>query len=432
MSGFAAYNFASAVSGTTPVLTSYSAAPMYQFTVDNAQMPAGWLRGSVTQLFFSADDNYGYTPTPLRGINDNGSEQVYWPDNRLVSASTTPNDFIGKYSTGEVVTQPSNAPYLDFPAHDDPIKGYPSALIPSTVSGFKSTYGITPAASIHAGYYNAGDLGLGRDMYCRSPSGFKVCLVDNIARLSGGKPIFGDEYAVTHGQGGVVATVVMVQPTGQFYVAPVFGAYDANGNRLDNIALDATGKHKAIPNNCMTCHGGSGMGVDAQFKPYVKKAYFLPFDQTAFLDRGSFTLGSQQEQFRQLNEFVKGTAPPLGMSTIINGWYQNKVNTVNQPFDGSFVPPLWKQTPGAARVYSDVIAPYCRTCHVSQEPASGGIDFLRASDTENLRALILANVCNIHKMPHAQQTLIRFWKSGARAQLLGHYGRNDFTATCDR
>ena len=83
MSGFAQYYFGTAVSGATPVLTSFSAAPMYQFTLQNAQMPAGWLRGSVTDLVFSADDNYGYTPTPLRGINDNGTEHVYWPDNHI-------------------------------------------------------------------------------------------------------------------------------------------------------------------------------------------------------------------------------------------------------------------------------------------------------------------------------------------------------------
>ena len=33
-------------------------------------------------------------------------------------------------------------------------------------------------------------------------------------------------------------------------------------------------------------------------------------------------------------------------------------------------------------------------------------------------------------MAHAQQTLKRFWQSGARAQLLGYYGRKDLTATC--
>jgi hypothetical protein len=176
MGSFGAFRFASAVTGTTPVLTSYSAAPMYPFTVENARMPMGWLQGSVTNLVFSADDNYGYTPTPIRGINDNGTEQVYWPDNRLVSASPTPDDTLFLDTPGEgifAVTPPSAQTYLDLPAGQQTIVGYPNnTLIPTTLSAFKNKYGITATSSIRASYYNAGDLGLGRDMYCRRPTGF--------------------------------------------------------------------------------------------------------------------------------------------------------------------------------------------------------------------------------------------------------------------
>jgi hypothetical protein len=407
---------------------------MYSFAMNGLTMPQGWLQGSLADLVYSADDNYSYTPTPIRGINDNGTEHAFWPDNRLVNGGVTPDDQITQVdSQGFFIANgppPSNAPYLDRPAGTGTIFGYPSNLIPSTVSGFKSTYGITAASSTHAGYYNAGDLGLGRDMYCRKPTGFNVCLVDNITEVDGAhKPLFGNPYAAAASDAVIAATVVMVQPTNG---VPVFGAYDGNGNRLNNIALDKTGQRTAIPNNCLTCHGGSGLGADSQNRTIVRRAYFLPFDLSALQDRGSFTLASQQEQFRLLNQFVKSTSPPLAMRDLIDGWYHGAVGTVNQTFDGNYIPSDWKATPGGARVYAEAIGPYCRTCHVSQEPSAGGIDFANPRVAEDLRGAILAYVCSVHQMPHAQQTLIRFWKSGARAQLLGFFGRNDSSFSCGR
>jgi len=220
-----------------------------------------------------------------------------------------------------------------------------------------------------------------------------------------------------------------VQPTGG---VPVFGAYDQNGNRLNNIALDKTGQRTAIPNNCLTCHGGSGVGTDTQNRTVVRKAYFLPFDLSAFQDRGSNKLANQQEQFRQLNQFVYQTTPPQVTRDLILGWYHSSLSTVGQTFDAGYIAPRWKSRSSTARVYTDVIGPYCRTCHGAQDLSAGGIDFADPSAVEDQRAVLLAYVCNIHQMPHAQQTEIRFWKSGARAQLLGYYGRNDITFDCGR
>jgi hypothetical protein len=426
------YNlFASTTTGSTPELTVYSGAPQYAFSFPTFVFPGDWLTGSVGIMMFSADDNDGFTATPIRSINDDASEHVYWPDIRLVSPSPTP-DGTAIVGGGGGTKPPSNQPYLDLPMKDATVSGYPNnTLIPTTLSAFRTKYGITGGTSIHAGYYNAGDLGIGRDMYCRSPSPYTVCQVDNWAKLdSNHQPIFGDPVGASGGSAVLAATVVMVkQNSGVAW----FGAYDAKGNRLNNIALDTTGQRTAIPNNCMTCHGGAGSFTNAKGVTSVANSWFLPFDLQAFLDRGSFKLSAQEEAFRQLNAFVRAQSQiPDAARELIDGWYHRAVNTPGQKFDGSFVPTGWTRTPADTRVYNDVIKPYCRTCHVVQGFFSA-LDFHSAYDADNLRALVLANVCSLHRMPHAQQTLRRFWTSGARAQLLGHYGHNEVVpAACGR
>jgi len=427
--------FASTTSGATPELTGYGAAPQYPFSFPSFVFPGGWLVGSVGTVMYSADDNDGFTPTPIRGIDASafGSEHVYWPDTRIVSGIPTPDETLFA-SSGDLIP-PSNAAYLARPAQDDTIANYPNNdLIPTTLSAFKTKYGPQLNTWIHATYYNAGDLGIGRDMYCRAPVGtpYRVCMVDNYARVNAttGKPIFGDPVGAGGAQAKKVATVVMVSVNGS---STGFGAYDANGNRLNGIALDSTGKHVKIPNNCLTCHSGMPTTF-SNGQTYQGRAWFLPFDVSSFQDLGTHKLSDQAGAFTTLNLFVLTKAPSdmTALRELINGWYHNNPFDSEQPFDDSFVPPGWTKTPGDARFYTDVIKPYCRTCHVMQSSSTGALDFRNANDTSNLRAAILAYVCTIRQMPHAQQTLKRFWQSGARAQLLGYLGRNDLVAACGR
>ena len=78
--------FASGMTGTTPVLTPYAAAPLYAFTTFNALLPSTvWSSGGVGGILFQANDDAGFTATPLRGIDHDGSEHVFWPDIRFTS-----------------------------------------------------------------------------------------------------------------------------------------------------------------------------------------------------------------------------------------------------------------------------------------------------------------------------------------------------------
>lgn len=413
--------FASGLTGSTPVLTGYSAAPLYGFVTVNAQWPlAIWPNVGIGNLLFQAADDSGFTMTPLRGIDNNGSEHAFWPDIRFINGRDAP---VG-------------SPYLTLPMGAStitPAVGYPSNLIPSTRTGFMNTYGYN-TSSFHAKYYNAADLGLSRDMFCKTSYPWRTCMVDNWAReVSGspGVPSFGNHATATGPEAQRMATVVMVASTTTPSNPPVFGAYDKNGNRLNEIKLDIPGRNKAIPNNCMACHGGSGAGFDASGKPKVNRAAFLPFDTESFLD-WTPTVASQREPFRQLNAFVLASQPTPAIVDLITGWYGSAsgVNNPNQFFNRAYVPAGWKKTPGQTKIYNEVIKPHCRTCHIAQENSQGGLDFLKASDVEALRALIVANTCVSYRMPHAEQTLKRFWADGSRAQLLGFFGRNDFGGAC--
>jgi hypothetical protein len=397
-----------ATTGTTAIATNFAVAPMYNFFFSGAALPAGaWPQGGMAGLLYYARDNDGTTFTPLRGVDlIAGREHVYWPNVRVVSAAPTPDD-----------TRSANA-YLTLPMGTSQITNYyDDSIIPKTYTAFKTKYGY-PDTTNSAVYYNAGDLGIGRGMTCKRLAPWTTCAVDNFAGTdTDGNVIFGDpaKAATAHR----VATVVMVMSDTNR--VPMFGAYSADGSvRLRSIPLDSKGINTAIPNNCMACHGGNGGGGGT-----VRHASFLPFDVDSFQDLGTNNrIANQSEGFRKLNSFVVSfTGADTAIRDLVNGWYNNRAGTANTPFNGSYVPAGWSSTPAKAKAYNEVIKPYCRTCHISQDR---GLDFLKASDADNLRATVVSAVCKQHIMPHAQQTMKRFWASGARAQLLGYFGRHDY------
>ena len=142
-------------------------------------------------------------------------------------------------------------------------------------------------------------------------------------------------------------------------------------------------------------------------------------------------MASQSEAFRQLNAFVLSTQPTPAITDLINGWYGGLVNSPNHiRSTPTTCRAGWKRTVGETKFYNKVIKPYCRGCHVAQLSTEGGFDFLKAADFEAFRAVIISDVCVARKMPHAQQTHLRFLADGARAHLLGFYGRNDIGTVC--
>jgi hypothetical protein len=109
------------------------------------------------------------------------------------------------------------------------------------------------------------------------------------------------------------------------------------------------------------------------------------------------------------------TRPTPAITDLIDGAYNG--GTV---WDDTYVPSDWNNGFNQAyqTLYTGVVRPYCRGCHVSAAP---GLD-LATFDQLPAPSLIAGVACqpgppNGYFMPNAEQSMRRFWASGARAFL---------------
>src|SRR5579859_4847784 len=107
--------------------------------------------------------------------------------------------------------------------------------------------------------------------------------------------------------------------------------------------------------------------------------------------------------FAQLDQLVLSTSPTSATSELIQGTFPGA-------YDGQYVPGAWNQTAGDRMVYREAIAPYCRSCHVSQSTLQ-----LTTPDQVRAHAASLAQmICGgLRSMPSAQATAIQFFRSNA-------------------
>jgi len=334
----------------------------------------------------------------------------------------------------------------------DIIQYYKTISAPTSLNCFRTIFGFggngnifdcgTPWLSpnndlAEAIYYNKGDLGVGRYMHCRSfvsnnlgGNRFGVaCYVNNYSTQTDSystpkfavDPQGAIELAVNDKHAGneahAFATVAMVYLTPNSSTDPNavrFMVYDASGALSTEAKLDESGFNTAVPTNCMVCHGGN-----SQFSATassVTGARFLPFDMHAF--EFSPTLpeaesSTQIDAFRALNNFVLKTNPPAAEGDLIRGWYGG--NMVSGTPDFNYVPTGFSGTSTGTRVYREVVKPYCRTCHISQDS-----DRLATfNDMLTNKALIKIAVCDNKTMPQAEQPLRKLWTGSGRAHLIG-------------
>jgi hypothetical protein len=314
----------------------------------------------------------------------------------------------------------------------------------ATLADFKTHYGFGAAGSdeISTVYYNDGDLGLGREMHCKSfvakgGATGRACFVTNYGRAANGTPVFaGDPATVLAetvacvngqclGKNAPVATVAMV------YAPPIsalnsvkFIVFDGQGKR-QNFAklddLDPAIQNRSVPNNCLTCHGG-------QYDPAantVKGAHFLPFDVFSFKYSSdpALTQPAQADKFRKLNALVATAGPTPTITEMLNTMYApNGPGDPNALANGDLVPPGWDDDPASRKLYGEVVRPYCRTCHAAQDPLLFPNEHIWSSKAEFVNATAALDLFVCHKglndMPHAKVTSDHFWNSPARAHFL--------------
>jgi hypothetical protein len=350
----------------------------------------------------------------------------------LVSTTPTPAD------------NASPPGYLTFTGQNSDVGAYYTAIgAPATLNGatgFKTRYGFGGADEVHAIYYNNGDLGLARDMHCRGFTnhagsfilgGGVACYVTNYAKRTGaGTPDFGNDPTTgltdAINANNPVATVAMVY-SWSILATPIanpitFMVFDGSGNLTTSAPLDRVHANTSIPNNCITCHGGS-----ATYDPVAHKvagATFLPFDQASFLFSSSagWTQADQADALRKLNVLIQNTGPAAGVQDLIKGMYGGTVPTpTTGTFTDAYIPSGWTTSKASTKLYQQVVKPYCRTCHIAQD---SGLPFAAYSDFNAEKVAIADMACSAHLMPHAEQTARRFWGSPARAYLVNALGIN--------
>jgi len=286
-----------------------------------------------------------------------------------------------------------------------------------TLTGWQAANGFDGTEPAVAYYYNAGDLGLGREMHCRQNGADAACYVTNYGPgfPPAADPIRALTDATNHDS--PIATVAMeygptADSTGvKFYVY----LHSAGDILVPQAVLDSQGP-KNVPQLCIACHGGF-------YDPTAHKvtnASFLPFDVFSFgFLPGILSLADEQEQFRLLNSIVLSTNPnasntnnPIG--NLINGWYPCGVQTIGCAAVNTYVPP--PPSPGWTghnALYVTIPRVYCRTCHVAQ---GAGLDWTQYTNFNN-PAFLQPNLCNNpsgtnnRNMPHAEVPFNKFWFS---------------------
>jgi len=340
--------------------------------------------------------------------------------------------------------------------------GAPSTLggSSSTPGTFKTTFGFYSATDVaNAKYYNAGDLGIGRDMYCWSflanlaGARGRACYVTNYG-VTGTPPApqFGLDPQTVIAQviagTNPVATVAMIyNPT--LVTNPVqFIVYSGTGGLLDFAALDNVGltaiahpttpsnANVNIPNNCLTCHGTSSTYTPVTSgASVVAGAYFLPFDPAANVSAPTANLvfsnaspayeqGPMLVQMAELNAHVYATDPSPATQAFLNGAYHTTAGpTGTSTFDDTYVPAGWTSPAtgstltagGSTELYNELIKPYCRTCHLSN---TTGLDWSTEIEFQPFAPVAWTYVCGAEApMPNSLQAQNRLWASPARAHL---------------
>ncbi len=297
---------------------------------------------------------------------------------------------------------------------------YAEISAPATLAAWKTAYfPVSGNNRANANYYNAGDLGFGREMHCYEEFAFTACYVANHGLGAGAPAEISVQDVVANTR--ILPTVAMVytfaingQPNDvKFYV------YDTAGNRLNSVALDSEGA-KFVPNLCLACHGGDYDDTTDK----VTDANFLPWDIDSFIysPTAGSTKTDQLEQFRVLNAMVRLTFPDSKITNLIDGWYggANAVSNPGAVYDDSYILPAYDGNATNQQLYNEVVKPYCRGCHMAQ-----GFDL---EDPTQLGSAFSA-VFTARDMPHAQLTNHRFWSSPAPAILARIFASNTYTVT---
>ena len=237
--------------------------------------------------------------------------------------------------------------------------------------------------------------------------------------------------------------------------AKYYNFSSADGTRQLAVDLDGKGK-KAMPGPCITCHGGRGdplTPADASGNPRFPlvenslsrkrgdvqaKLHGMNVDSFGYSSQASYTKADQQAFLKDFNQWILCTYPAPGGGTVTGGWgsctrptaganeWQGVAGQMIEAwyggtgmpqgvFQDTYVPAGWSGNPS---LYTGVVAPYCRTCHIMRGTANqNDIDFIALGTSttgfQSYADRIKTHVFDRGTMPLALIVYDDFWRSSA-------------------
>lgn len=263
-----------------------------------------------------------------------------------------------------------------------------------------------PQYANEAVYGNPLDLGVGRRAACAQevkgdpyPGLKTVCYATAHGPVPGSAG-FNDPNTISHPGEGVgpdfiLSMVIVKEPIGTtFLVLSNAGDFTL----LPTVKLDTEGP-KIVPFACISCHGGT-------YNPSTRRvdgASFLPLDPGLLSFASASEQSAQEEKIRKINRMIHDAQPGTAIAQYLNGLYHGAIGTVGTVSQPDYVPASWAPQAG---FYRQVVRPYCAMCHLAGPPSW---NFASWQNFEDNSALIYADVCVAHTMPHAEVPFKSFW-----------------------
>ena len=371
--------------------------------------------------------------------------------------------------------QPDGSLQTDTPAY---AQAYYAAIDPNntkdTFAKWKAANGFDTGTGtqVTAVFGDSRDLGFGRRMTARqNPDGTLAFFVENYLVKTGAAYGFSPinlEAAIVRDPKSLVylaAIEFSPGPAGGISFAKFFNFNVVTGVRDIMVDIDGRGD-KAMPGPCLTCHGGRADALtppDASGKPRFNllqnavsrtrgdtQGQLPPFevDGFQFSTTPGYTRAEQEASFKTMNRMILCSYPLPAPSTFLEdacrrpalaGEWQGTVAALvkasyggdglpNPVYSDINVPASWTAA-GQTALYTTVIAPACRQCHIMRGTGmQSDIDFTTFEKFRPYADRTFATVVNRGNMPLAKLVYDSFHASSGEDTLASFLGAQGFAA----
>jgi mono/diheme cytochrome c family protein len=409
----------------------------------------------------------------LAGCGGGGSPGDIHPGTNPVPVPGQPNAFL-LFPNPQL--EPDGSLQTDTPAY---AQAYYAAVDPNntkdTLAKWKAANGFDTGTGtqVTAVFGDSRDLGFGRRMTGRqNPDGTIAFLIENYLVKTGAAYGFSPinlEAAIVQDPNAllyVAGVEFSPGPAGGTSFAKFFNFNIVTGVRENMVNIDGLGD-KAMPGPCIVCHGGRADALtppDAAGQPLFNLlqnavsrtrgdtlAQLPPFevDTFQFSTTPGYTRAEQEANLKTMNRMVLCTYPlpapstfaedacrrPVGpdewegtAAALIKGSYGGD-GLPNPAYADAGVPASWTSA-GQTTLYTTVIAPACRMCHIMRGTGmQSDIDFTTYEEFQSYADRIFATVVNRGDMPLAKLVYDTFHASSGEATLANFLDGQGFAAS---